>query len=280
MTNMSVVKNRYDFVFMFDVERGTVNGDPNNPYNSNRVDEETGHGIVSDVCIKRMDREYNIAKGKPVFVDLDKPLNYKFEDIDGKDNDEILRKGIDHFIDIKRYGGVLTTKLILSKSGKKEESKNGLGAIHNVVHITSARSIDPIHIENMKITRKAQTKEDKNGAGTFGDKSYIDYGLFMGTGRINAVYAERNNFTEDDLEEFWEDFKMMFDYRRTATSGNISIRKLIVFKHDTKLGNAYDSSLFDLISVKSNVEYPRSFKDYSINIDKNVPKGIELKEII
>lgn len=277
---MGVIKNRYDFVFLFDVVRGTVNGDPNNPYNSNRIDEETGHGIVSDVCIKRMDREFNIAKGRPVFVDLDKPLNYKFEDIIGSDEEEIRKKAVDHFIDIKRYGGVLSTKLILSKNGKKEESKNGLGSIHNTIHISSARSIDPVHIENMKITRKAQTKEEKNGSGTFGDKSYIDYGLFMGTGRINAMYADKNNFTEDDLKEFWDDFVMMFDYRRTATSGVIGLRKLIAFRHDSKLGNASDTSLFELVNVTSNSKYPRSFSDYSVSLNETTPSGVELIEIV
>ena len=285
----TAIKNRYDFVYLFDVQDGNPNGDPD-AGNLPRVDSETGEGLVSDVCLKRKVRNFvQIVKDseKPydIFIKEKAILNnqiaeaHKQEDVKAKekgDKTEAARQWMcRNFYDIRTFGAVLSTG-------------ENAGQVRGPIQFTFARSIDPIVTAEHSITRMAVATEDeaKKQSGdnrTMGRKYTVPYGLYKANGFISAHLATQTGFNEDDLNLIWESLKNMFDHDHSAARGMMNARKLIVFKHSSTLGNASAHTLFNLIDIKlKNKEVPpRSFNDYVVTIDKDkLPEGVELLDMI
>lgn len=283
---MSEIKNRIDFVYMFDVQDGNPNGDPD-AGNLPRVDAETGMGLVTDVCLKRKVRNYvqvakNLEDGYDIFIKEKSVLNTLIDkahdDVEvknAKDKTEAARRFMcKNYFDIRTFGAVMST------------GKNA-GQVRGPIQLTFARSVDPVETSEHSITRMAVATEkeaDKQEGGnrTMGRKATVPYGLYVCHGFISANLAQQTGFSEDDLALFWEALKNMFDTDRSAARGLMSAQKLIVFKHDSMLGNAPANKLFDLVTVTKTCDgAPRSFKDYSVTIDKdNVPSGVTVEELI
>ncbi len=283
---MSEIKNRIDFVYMFDVQDGNPNGDPD-AGNLPRVDAETGMGLVTDVCLKRKVRNYvqvakNLGDGYDIFIKEKAVLNTLIDKAhddaevkSAKDKTEAARRFMcKNYFDIRTFGAVMST------------GKNA-GQVRGPIQLTFARSVDPVETSEHSITRMAVATEkeaDKQEGGnrTMGRKATVPYGLYVCHGFISANLARQTGFSEDDLALFWEALKNMFDIDRSAARGLMSAQKLIVFKHDSMLGNAPANKLFDLVTVTKICDgAPRSFKDYSVTIDRdNVPSGITVEELI
>lgn len=283
---MSEIKNRIDFVYMFDVQDGNPNGDPD-AGNLPRVDAETGMGLVTDVCLKRKVRNYvqvakNLEDGYDIFIKekavLNTLINEAHDDTEvkeAKDKTEAARRFMcKNYFDIRTFGAVMTT------------GKNA-GQVRGPIQLTFARSIDPVVATEHSITRMAvatDKESEKQGGGnrTMGRKATVPYGLYVCHGFISANLALQTGFSEDDLALFWEALKNMFDADRSAARGLMSAQKLIIFKHDSMLGDAPANTLFDLVNVKKLCDGPaRSFNDYSVTIDKEkVPSNIKVEELI
>lgn len=280
---MSELKNRVDFIYIFDVQDGNPNGDPD-AGNLPRVDAETGSGLVTDVCLKRKIRNYvDLAKngkaGYDIFIQEAAVLDNRVEDIyetsevksapKEKKKESANKALCNKYYDVRTFGAVIATK-------EKQ------GQVRGPVQFTFARSVDPIFSHSHAITRMAVTKEaDKEKERTIGRKATIPYGLYVAHGFVSANLAKQTGFTEEDLELLWEALENMFDNDRSAARGMMSVRKLIVFEHSTELGNAPANKLFDLVSVakKDNDTTPRSFEDYIIRINREgVPDGVTLTE--
>ena len=283
---MAVIINRIDFVYLFDVLDGNPNGDPD-AGNLPRVDAETGMGLVTDVCLKRKVRNYvqvakDLSDGYDIFIKEKAVLN---SEIDKAHDDEDVKKAKDktaaarlfmckNYYDIRTFGAVMST------------GKNA-GQVRGPIQFTFARSIDPIATAEHSITRMAvateKEAEKQNGDNrTMGRKATVPYGLYVCHGFISASLAKQTGFSEEDLELFFEALKNMFDVDRSAARGLMSAQKLIVFRHDSVLGNAPANKLFDLVKIKKNTEAaPRSFSDYVVSIDKDsVPNGVTVEELI
>lgn len=287
---MADLKNKIDFVYVFDVQDGNPNGDPD-AGNLPRIDAETGEGLVTDVCIKRKVRNYvQVAKrteegqeeGYDIFIKEKAVLN---DEIDKAHDDSEVKAAKDktaaarkfmckNYYDIRTFGAVMST------------GKNA-GQVRGPIQITFARSADPIATAEHSITRVAVAtpKEAENQKGenhTMGRKATIPYGLYVCHGFISANLAKQTGFSEDDLNLFFEALKNMFDIDRSAARGLMSAQKLIVFRHDSELGNAPANKLFDLVQIEKTTDAaPRSFKDYKVTIDKeHVPAGVTVEELI
>jgi CRISPR-associated protein Csd2 len=279
------IKNRYDFVFLFDVKDGNPNGDPDQD-NLPRVDAENQEGLVTDVCIKRKVRNYVGIKfpnedkkntGHAIFIRQGEALNKTIES--AKEN-EIKDKQIflcDRYWDIRTFGAVLAT------------GDAGAGTVRGPVQFTFSRSEDRIYQAEHTITRCAvatekekESQKDREYASTIGRKSTVPYALYRMHGFVSAVDAAKRGFTEDDLNLLWEALLNAFEHDRSAARGEMNPRKLIVFKHDSHLGNARAGELFETIVVKRKpeVELPRAYSDYEISVPKqsSLPKGISLEE--
>lgn len=283
---MSELKNRIDFVYIFDVQDGNPNGDPD-AGNLPRVDAETGMGLVTDVCLKRKVRNYvqvakECAEGYDLFIKEKAVLN---KSIDAAHEEESVKNATDKtsaardvmcrkYFDIRTFGAVMST------------GKNA-GQVRGPIQLTFARSVDPIAAMEHSITRMAVATEkeaEKQGGDnrTMGRKATVPYGLYVCHGFISANLAKQTGFSEEDLALFWDALKNMFDVDRSAARGLMSAQKLIVFKHDSVLGNAPANKLFDLVKVeKKCADAPRSFSDYTVTIDKNsLPTGVTVEEMI
>lgn len=282
---MNELKNRIDFVYIFDVQDGNPNGDPD-AGNLPRVDAETGMGLVTDVCLKRKVRNYvqiakELADGYDIFIKEKAILN---NSIDAAHEDETVKSAKDKtmaardimckkFYDVRTFGAVMST------------GKNA-GQVRGPIQLTFARSIDPIMTSEHSITRMAVAteKEAEKQSGdnrTMGRKSTIPYGLYVCHGFISANLAKQTGFSEEDLNLFWEALKNMFDVDRSAARGLMSAQKLIVFKHDSVLGNAPANKLFDLVKVEKNCDsVARSFSDYRVTINENPYNGVSIEELI
>lgn len=294
------IKNRYDFVFICDVKNGNPNGDPD-AGNMPRIDPETGLGIISDVCIKRKIRNYvdlvkdadidapDVAEGElgyKIYVQEGAVLNernekayvhYGLKPVDKRlpKKEEEARKltkfMCDNFFDIRTFGAVMTTG-------------RNCGQVRGPVQLCFGESVDPISPLEMGITRMAATEasEDKENK-TMGRKQYVPYGMYRIEGFVSAPLAERTGFCQEDLDLLWEALMNMFEVDRSSSRGLMTSRKLIVFKHESKLGNASADSLFDLVSVKRACpadQEPRSHRDYEISVDEQaVPAGVEVSVI-
>lgn len=293
---MSELKNRFDFVYIFDVQDGNPNGDPD-AGNLPRVDAETGMGLVTDVCLKRKVRNYvQVAKagiegndilikskeisGEEVFINKEIRNAYKELGVELKVKDKAKPEQVESgrkrmcekFYDVRTFGAVLSTGA-------------NAGQVRGAIQMTFARSYDPIISMEHALTVCAARDEEKSyesQVGIQGRKATVPYGLYVCHGFISANLAQQTGFSEEDLELFWEALKNMFDVDRSAARGLMSAQKLIVFKHDSVLGNAPANKLFDLVTVEKKCEgAPRSFSDYMVTINKDtLPAGVTVEELI
>ena len=279
------IENRYDFVMIFDVENGNPNGDPD-AGNSPRVDAETGYGYVTDVCLKRKIRNYVelLKEGEPgynILIKPDRSLNSKFTEAYVTEGLETGKKGAPkddvikardymckNYFDVRTFGAVMST------------GEDPCGIVRGPVQLTFARSVSPVFVEDIAITRQARTTEDRQETGEteIGRKSFIPYGLYRAEGYISAALAQKvTQLSEEDVELLWNAIINMFEIDHSAARGKMCMRKLYIFKHDCVLGNAPSHLLFDKISVKQKNEGPaRSFNDYDIIVDEEMPDGVEL----
>ena len=277
------IENRYDFVMIFDVENGNPNGDPD-AGNSPRVDAETGYGYVTDVCLKRKIRNYVelLKEGEPgynILIKPDRSLNSKFTEAYVTEGLETGKKGAQkddvikardymckNYFDVRTFGAVMST------------GEDPCGIVRGPVQLTFARSVSPVFVEDIAITRQARTTEDRQETGEteIGRKSFIPYGLYRAEGYISAALAQKvTQLSEEDVELLWNAIINMFEIDHSAARGKMCMRKLYIFKHDCVLGNAPSHLLFDKISVKQKNEGPaRSFNDYDIIVDEEMPDGV------
>ena len=283
---MSELKNRIDFIYIFDVQDGNPNGDPD-AGNLPRVDAETGMGVVTDVCLKRKVRNYvqvakELSDGYDIFIKEKAVLNTL---IDAAHDTEEVKMTKDKtatardvmckkYYDIRTFGAVMST------------GKNA-GQVRGPIQLTFARSVDTISAAEHSITRMAVAteKEAEKQSGdnrTMGRKATVPYGLYVCHGFISANLAQQTGFSEEDLVLFWDALKNMFDVDRSAARGMMSAQKLIVFTHESLLGCAPANKLFDLVKVEKMCEgVPRSFSDYMVTVNKDaLPVGVSVKELI
>lgn len=283
---MATLENRIDFVYIFDVQDGNPNGDPD-AGNLPRVDPETGMGLVTDVCLKRKVRNYvqvakGLADGYDIFIKEKAVLN---SEIDKAHDDETVKNAKDkiaaarkfmckNYYDIRTFGAVMST------------GKNA-GQVRGPIQFTFARSVDPIATAEHSITRMAvateKEAEKQNGDNrTMGRKATVPYGLYVCHGFISANLARQTGFSTEDLDIFFDALKNMFDLDRSAARGLMSAQKLIVFRHNSELGNAPANKLFDRVKVaKITDAAPRSLSDYKISVNKtDLPQGVTVEEMI
>lgn len=285
------IKNKYDFVILFDVENGNPNGDPD-AGNMPRVDPESGYGLVTDVCLKRKIRNYvemvkEDSTGYRIYIKENVPLNssdreaydslgiepgkIKEKKKDDPDLDIKMRDFMcGNFYDIRTFGAVMTTFV---------KDNLNCGQVRGPVQIGFARSVDPIIPQEITITRIAiTTKDDAEKKNTeMGRKYIVPYGLYRAEGYVSANLARKvTGFSEEDLELLWQSILNMFENDHSAARGKMAVRKLIIFKHDSELGNAPSYKLFDSIKVvkKDGVDVPRSFEDYSLILPSELPQGV------
>lgn len=283
------IENRYDFVMIFDVKDGNPNGDPD-AGNLPRLDPETGHGLVTDVCLKRKVRNYvqltqGCEAGYDIFIKEKAILNLLIDEAHEQENVKSKEKGekteaarqymCKKYYDIRAFGAVMST------------GKNA-GQVRGPVQMTFARSIDPVITSEHAITRMAVATEkeadsQKGENRTMGRKFTVPYGVYLGHGFISPALADQTGFSDQDLELFWESLKLMFDHDRSAARGMMAMRKLVVFKHEGKYGNAPAHRLFERVKVenKNPGEAVRDFTGYSVTIDREkLPQGIEVMELV
>lgn len=293
-----VIKNRYEFTILFDVENGNPNGDPD-AGNMPRIDPETGYGIVTDVCLKRKIRNCvetmcEDKEGYKIYIKDGVPLNEsdntayiafgtdekKIKELK-KDDPEIDKKicqfMCNNFFDIRTFGAVMTTFV---------KAALNCGQVRGPVQLGFARSIDPIVTQEVTITRVAITtkKDAENKSTEMGRKYIVPYALYRVDGYISANLARKvTGFSEDDLALLWQAIINMFEYDHSAARGNMAVRELIVFKHATELGNAPAYKLFDTVSVKrkEGVVAARSYSDYEVEVAENkLPEGVSCTRMI
>lgn len=314
---MNAISNRYDFVLIFDVSHGNPNGDPD-AGNLPRMDPETGHGLVSDVSLKRKIRNYvdlakSGAEGHHIYVAEGAILNEKHRQayvalrpgdsnvasepkLNPKDDAEAasLRAFMcKNFFDVRAFGAVMSTGI-------------NAGQVRGPVQMTFARSIESVLPQEISITRMAATSDaekkqradgnevaERTENRTMGRKHIIPYGLYRAHGFISAKLAERTGFSEGDLDLLWESIENMFEHDRSAARGEMSVRKLIVFKHDSALGSAPAHALFERVRIDrmidgerraidgrlDNSAPARAFSDYAVCIDSDaLPSGVDIIE--
>jgi CRISPR-associated protein Csd2 len=285
--------NRYDFVLLFDVKDGNPNGDPD-AGNLPRMDAETGHGLMTDVALKRKVRNFvGMAKGEQppyeIYVKEKAILNNQHKRAYvGIGREELLegddkkRKGGDavddarqwmcrNFFDVRTFGAVMSTGI-------------NCGQVRGPVQITFARSIDPIIAQEHTITRmavatEAEAEKQDGDNRTMGRKHTVPYGLYMAHGFVSSFLARQTGFSDDDLELLWQALSKMFEHDRSAARGEMTTRGLYVFKHDSELGNAPAHALFERIQpkLKEGVSVPRSFGDYDVAVNETgMPSGVTL----
>jgi len=299
------LNKRYDFVLLFDVTDGNPNGDPD-AGNLPRIDAESGHGLVTDVCIKRKIRNFvQLKHGEKapylIFVKEKVILNNQIEQAylslnidlkkdptDPSDGKKRKKEGVgqgseidkarmflcQNYFDIRAFGAVLSTGA-------------NAGQVRGPVQLTFGRSIDPVvafehSITRMAVTTAADSEKQSGDNRTMGRKFTIPYGLYRAHGFISAPLANQTGFSEDDLNLLWEALAGMFEHDRSAARGMMTTKGLYVFEHESKMGNAPAQDLFNTITVskKHDVIAPRSFKDYEVTIAANNCKGVELKRIL
>lgn len=297
------IKNRYDFVLLFDVQDGNPNGDPD-AGNLPRVDAETGCGLVTDVCLKRKVRNYAMltkecATGFDIFVKEKAILNQAIDGAysslgidlekapaDVKDGKKRNDKGTgqggevararDHmctaYYDIRTFGAVMSTGA-------------NAGQVRGPVQMTFGRSVDPIvslehSITRMAVATEAEAEKQSGDNRTMGRKNTVPYGLYVSHGFVSAHLANQTKFSEDDLKLLWEALVNMFEHDRSAARGLMATQKLIIFKHDNALGSAPAHKLFERVKIarKDDSKPPRSISDYAITIDGgDLPPGVSIE---
>lgn len=296
------IRNRYEFVILFDVENGNPNGDPDMG-NMPRVDSETGLGVVTDVCLKRKIRNYveTVRDGDDhyrIYVKDGVPLNRSdrealasedLADADEKkikarkkDDPDLDRKVRDymcgHFFDIRTFGAVMTTFV---------KAALNCGQIRGPVQLGFARSVEPIVPQEVTITRVAITTEEdaENKKTEMGRKYIVPYGLYRCEGYVSANLARKvTGFSEEDLELLWESILNMFEHDHSAARGKMAVRKLIIFRHESELGCAPAHKLFDTVKIIPAPERKnapaRSFADYKVEVDEaSLPAGVTCRQL-
>lgn len=282
-----MISNRYEFVMFFDVENGNPNGDPD-AANMPRVDPETGYGFVTDVCLKRKIRNYVqlACEGKAGYDILIKPgkaLNTVFSEAydtlglergqEGKKTDdvEVARTYMcANYFDVRAFGAVMST------------GDDPCGIVRGPIQINFARSVSPVFIQDLSITRQVKTTEkrqEQKGETEMGRKSVIPYALYRAEGYVSAALAQKSTgLTEDDLEILWEAIINMFEHDHSAARGKMCMRKLYIFRHDSILGNCPSCALFERIRAEAvdPMTPPRSFRDYRITVEEEMPAGVAL----
>lgn len=289
------LSNRYDFLLVFDVRDGNPNGDPD-AGNLPRMDAESGHGLVTDVSLKRKVRNfvglvkseqppYEIyIKEKAVlnrtheraYVEVGAGDSLKGEDKKRRGSGDTVDKArawmCKNFYDVRTFGAVMSTGV-------------NCGQVRGPVQLTFARSVEPIialehSITRMAVATEAEAEKQQGDNRTMGRKHTVPYGIYVAHGFVSAFLAKQTGFSNDDLELLWKALEQMFEHDRSAARGEMATRGLFVFKHDSELGNAHAHSLFDRVKVtrKEGVEVARNFSDYEISIDQiNMPTGVVLE---
>jgi len=285
------IKNRYEFVYFFDVTNGNPNGDPD-AGNMPRLDPESSKGLVTDVCLKRKIRNfievaYENAPGYEIYVKEKSVLNLQnkraYEALDVKPEAKKLPKDeakareitawmCNNFFDIRSFGAVMTTEV-------------NSGQVRGPVQLAFAQSLDPIVPLEISITRMAVTNEkDLEKERTMGRKHIVPYALYRVHGFISANLAAKTGFSDEDLQKLWQALQMMFEYDRSAARGEMAARKLIVFKHDSILGSQPAHKLFERVTVdRVNGESgspAAAFSDYRININREGLQGVTIEELL
>jgi CRISPR-associated protein Csd2 len=291
---MAEIRNRYEFVYLFDVENGNPNGDPD-AGNLPRIDPETNHGIVTDVCLKRKIRNYvEITKGEKspyeIYVREKAILNQAHErahkaiGAKGKTDDDTGRKGSSdeverarawmcmNFYDVRTFGAVMSLGV-------------NCGQVRGPVQINFGQSVEPVLVREITITRMAvatekEAESQKGDNRTMGRKNIVPYGLYRAEGYVSAHLAKQTGFSTDDLELLWEALINMFEHDHSAARGKMAARNLIVFKHESPLGNAHAHKLFELVEVKPKHDPSmpaRAFSDYEVLVHRDrLPAKVEL----
>lgn len=289
------LENRYDFVYLFDVQDGNPNGDPD-AGNLPRVDPETGEGLVTDVCLKRKVRNYvglkhNEQAPYEIYIKEKAILNhqheraYRAEGLDsssaegkrtGGEKVERARAWMcQNFFDVRTFGAVMSTGI-------------NAGQVRGPVQITFARSCGPVislehSITRMAVATEKEAEQQQGDNRTMGRKNTIPYGLYRTHGFVSAPLAQQTGFTEADLDLLWESLEMMFEHDRSAARGLMSARGLYLFRHGSKLGNAPAHGLFDAVRVERNDNGgpARHFSDFTITVDEgSMPNSVELERRI
>lgn len=286
---MSVISNRYEFVYLFDATNSNPNGDPD-AGNLPRIDPETSRGLVTDVCLKRKIRNYvamnkSNATGFGIYITEKAILNDKHKDAykelkldEKKSSSENVNSArilmCKNYYDVRTFGAVMSTGV-------------NCGQVRGPVQLAFATSVDPIFPLEISITRMAITdagnKElDDDKKRTMGRKHIVPYGLYRVHGYVSAKLAEQTGFSEDDLELFWQALQNMFEHDRSAARGEMVARGLYIFRHSSEMGNAPAHKLFELIKTKriNSKEPARSFADYQVEVSDKVPSGVELEKFI
>ena len=317
---MTALSQRHDFVLVFDVTNGNPNGDPD-AGNLPRMDPETQHGLVSDVSLKRKIRNYvELAcegraghhiyvqegailneKHRQAYLDIrpDDPKAAKDAKLNPKDDAEAVKLRdfmCRNFFDVRTFGAVMSTGI-------------NCGQVKGPVQVTFANSVEPIMPSEISITRMAATNaaekakqvdgvdgDQRTDNRTMGRKHIVPYGVYVAHGFVSAKFAERTGFSETDLDLLFQALINMFEHDRSAARGEMTVRKLIAFRHASPLGNAPAHTLFDRVSVGRNVDGEfrapgdpalgnlppaRKFGDYSVRIDREaLPEGVEILELL
>ena len=296
---MSAIAHRYEFVYLFDITNGNPNGDPD-AGNLPRLDPETNRGLVTDVCLKRkvrnfvsLDKEdasgYAIYMAERAILNNQHALGRKAVGLEEETKEEQKKLPKDeakaraitawmcsNFFDVRTFGAVMTTGV-------------NAGQVRGPVQMAFATSIDPvvpleISIIRMAVTTEKEAEAQSGDNRTMGRKHIIPYGLYRAHGFISAKLAERTGFSDADLALFWQALTNMFEHDRSAARGEMAARKLIVFKHESAMGNAPAHVLFDKVKVSrvdGEADTPaRSYADYQVTIDENLPQGVSVTELI
>jgi len=281
--------HRYDFVLLFEVHDGNPNGDPD-AGNLPRIDAETGHGLVTDVCIKRKVRNYvAMTRGNTppheIYFSEGAVLNAThmraYDNISEKPISKKLPKDAEkaravtafmckNFFDIRTFGAVMSTDV-------------NCGQVRGPVQISFARSVEPIVTSEHAITRSSVTKENIDAKRTMGRKFTVPYALYRAHGFVNPFLAEQTGFGAEDFELLMEGLENVFQFDQSAArpAGSMAVRRLILFAHDNQLGRAHSHELFEAVKIarRSDVEIARSFGDYMVTLDEaSIPTGVETVE--
>lgn len=288
----NLLKNRYDFILFFDVQDGNPNGDPD-AGNLPRIDAETGRGLVTDVCLKRKIRNYVQIKqiekkGYDIFIKEKAVLNNSIAKARQDERVQAIENVLDrtaqaraimceNFFDVRTFGAVMSTG-------------ENAGQVRGPIQFTFGRSVDPIvtlehSITRMAVATEAEAQKQEGDNRTMGRKYTVPYGLYRAHGFVSANLAKDTKFSEDDLTLFWESLQNMFDHDHSAARGLMAVRKIIIFKHDSALGNAPAHKLFEMIpnpTLKDASKPPRQFSDYQeivIPSDDQLPPNITIQVI-
>src|SRR5690554_4482502 len=289
---MTAIAHRYEFVYLFDITNGNPNGDPN-AGNMPRLDPETNRGLVTDVCLKRKIRNFvEMAREKEsgfaIYMQEKSVLNNQHKQAyealgiepvakklpkDQQQALELTQWMCRNFFDVRTFGAVMTTEV-------------NAGQVRGPVQLAFASSIDPVVPLEVSITRMAVTNEkDLEKERTMGRKHIIPYGLYRVHGYVSAKLAQKTGFSEDDLQLLWQSLINLFEHDRSAARGEMAARQLILFKHESELGNAPAHKLFETVTVErvngASGSPAQSFDDYRIVLDAEaVPAGVSVEELI